>query len=385
MILLQMQLSVALLGTLGILLPSIVCDKKEIKKHMNKTKQSKNKRWMSNFAQNFIKSQPVQRYSTRYNQDLFNGSPPPPDHFEFGESLPYDETNFQGLKELKLPKQTELNSASDSSANFASEIAVYLKPGIGDDPSDMPGGLKSYGTSSNGVGLPINGKLRSTKLSPVASFTEQAAEELNPHKVLLSTATAVIPSVIADNIRTDLSSAKILDEMPGKISEVSASMAESSKAFAGNGESSMIVSSNSDTPLSTSADSSVSSQVDTNETVNNDQAEKSDKTDKTSDKGKKEVNDSTTESTEVKETETGSEKTNEPGILNDSEQSLFKTKKLKQVTGKTFYTYNLKTVWGLLDRISPLKGTGSLKQGCMYYSHHDRFMLLSEYFYIQIY
>lgn len=295
-------------------------------------KQPTDKRWMR--SNKYMKTQPVQRYTVNYNTDLIDGQQEQPEQqsndLVDGSMAPYDreeqheEQSFQGLKELKLPKAGGLPSEnnpqqSDQALMFASDIAQYLKPGIGDDPSDMPGGLKSYGGSLNGVGLPITGKLRSTKLTPVASFGEQREEDLS-HKLLLSPSTAVIPEIISDSMRTDsASAAKLLDEMPGKISEVSASLADASKSFTGAGESPMIVSAvnNDASPSSVSTpDSSVASQSDAIDTDNSAASTSSE---------------TSSEKSSSKEEKGGKEKASE-GITNDSDEA--KEIKEKKLAGK---------------------------------------------------
>ena len=190
-----------------VFLSFVQCEKKFLKgKHGNKTssaaKTKNGKRWMQTYPLGYMQQQEsIQStaFNNPYGEQPFGGSP---------DTLGY---SFNGFKDSSFHDIYNLNKQSyggeDLSSNFAQDENAYLKPGIGDYPSDIQinpfnnlGNLRtgSYDMMNN-IGLPIHEKPKTQKLSQALNTLEQIALDdaaLNPsalHKTptsnLLSTDT----------------------------------------------------------------------------------------------------------------------------------------------------------------------------------------------------
>lgn len=187
---------------IGLLVSWCVCEKKVVKgkrEHEQKTsssvakpakeKHEKNgKRWMGGFAQNFVPPDadlggsdfgggaPPMQYSPQFTQtpEPFNTINADSLSYSFGNGFKeppmvnqittqiqpaMKDPSLQGLDDLKLPKNSYGNGEFPL-GNFASEVASYLKPGIGDYPSDMPAGMNGM----TAVGMPVQIKPKPARI-----------------------------------------------------------------------------------------------------------------------------------------------------------------------------------------------------------------------------
>ena len=202
-----MLLTASTVVYIGLLMSLCVCEKKVVKgkrEHEPKTssvakpakeKHEKNgKRWMGGFAQNFIPTDadlggpdfgggaPPMQYGPQFTQtpEPFNTINADSLSYSFGNGFKeptmvnqiatqiqpaMKDPSLQGLDDLKLPKNSYGNGEFPL-GNFASEVASYLKPGIGDYPSDMPAGMNGMNSVSGmtAVGMPVQMKQKPARI-----------------------------------------------------------------------------------------------------------------------------------------------------------------------------------------------------------------------------
>ena len=196
-----MLLTASTVVYIGLLMSWCVCEKKVVKgkrEHEQKTssvakpakeKHEKNgKRWMGGFAQNFVPPDadlggsdfgggaPPMQYGPQFTQtpEPFNTINADSLSYGFGNGFKepamvnqiatqiqpaMKDPSLQGLDDLKLPKNSYGNGEFPL-GNFASEVASYLKPGIGDYPSDMPAGMNGM----TAVGMPVQMKPKPARI-----------------------------------------------------------------------------------------------------------------------------------------------------------------------------------------------------------------------------